>query len=280
MTRKLTTQQVAHYGDLGYLSPIDALATSDAAWYRAQLEASEEKYGPIRENSKGTRPHLLFRWAHQLARNTSVLDAVEDILGPDILLFQLTIFPKEPGSRSIVSWHQDATYFFLDPPTQLTAWIALADAPIEAGCMEVIPGSHRLGQVKHVEHRSPDNLLTNGQTVDIDLDGATTAFLPLKAGQMSFHDTFLLHRSGPNTSTDRRIGFSASYIPASGRCTKHLRPYATLVRGIDSHHHFEPEHAPETDFDERARSAHAAAIKRWLAIRSPAPAASEDSGTP
>ena len=69
------------------------------------------------------------------------------------------------GSGAYVSWHQDATYFALEPACHVTAWVALTDAPVEAGCMEVVPGSHRLGQLRHAEMQDPENLLSRGQTL-------------------------------------------------------------------------------------------------------------------
>jgi non-heme Fe2+,alpha-ketoglutarate-dependent halogenase len=198
-------------------------------------------------------------------RRPAVLDPVEDLIGPDIRLFHFTIWPKSPGDPAFVSWHQDATYFGLEPAVHVTAWVALTDAPVESGCMEVVPGSHKRGQLHHGQFNSPDNLLSRGQTLTADFDRDDTVFMALKAGQMSLHHTHLIHRSGPNTSSDRRIGFGISYIPTSATCRASARQSAMLVRGADRFGHFDDEKRPRTDCGEAERAAHAEAVARFRA---------------
>jgi ectoine hydroxylase-related dioxygenase (phytanoyl-CoA dioxygenase family) len=196
----------------------------------------------------------------------AILDAVEDVIGPDIRLFHLSVWPKNAGDPAYVSWHQDATYFGLEPPQQVTAWIALTDASIEAGCMEVIPGSHKLGQLHHAEQSdATNNLLSRGQTITVELDTRGTEFMPVRAGQFSLHHTHLVHNSRPNMSADRRIGLGISYIPTSVRCTSHTRLTAMLVRGTDRHGHFDDEPRPRADFGEAERATHAEAVARFRA---------------
>ncbi len=137
-------------------------------------------------------------------------------------------------SGAYVSWHQDATYFALEPACHVTAWVALTDAPIEAGCMEVVPGSHKLGQLPHAEMQDPENLLSRGQTSRSTSIAQRTAFMPVKAGQFSLHHTHLVHNSRPNRSHDRRIGLGISYIPTSAHCTARIARHAPCsVRGED-----------------------------------------------
>ena len=183
------------------------------------------------------KPHLLFPWVDEIVHAPEILDAVEDLIGPDIRLFHLSVWPKDPGTGTYVSWHQDATYFALDPICHVTAWVALTDAPVESGCMEVVPGSHRLGQLRHADMQDTDNLLSRGQTLAAEVDRSRTAFMAVKAGQFSLHHTHLVHNSRPNRSTHRRVGLGISYIPTHARCTmptrvtrdagarpRHLRP--------------------------------------------------------
>ena len=146
------------------------------------------------------KPHLLFPWVDEIVHAPEVLDAVEDLIGPDIRLFHLSVWPKDPGTGTYVSWHQDATYFALDPVCHVTAWVALTDAPVEAGCMEVVPGSHKLGQLRHADMQDTDNLLSRGQTLAADVDRSRTAYMAVKAGQFSLHHTHLVHNSRPNRS--------------------------------------------------------------------------------
>ncbi len=267
MPKRLTSEQVQFYRTNGYFSPVDALPREKAIEYRRRMEASEREHGPIRQDRKAYKPHLLFRWASELVREPAILDAVEDIIGPDILVYQLTIFPKEARDPGFVDWHQDATYFSLTPDEQIAAWVAVSDASVEAGCMEVIPGSQVLGQLPHEDRVSPHNLLSRGQTVAVPFDAERTEFMPLETGQLSLHHTHILHRSGPNNSSDRRIGFGISYIPAHCRCTSKIRVTASLVRGVDRYGHFDLEPEPRSDYDADARAVHSDALKRYNEMR-------------
>ena len=170
------------------------------------------------------------------------------------------MWPKDAQSGAYVSWHQDATYFALEPACHVTAWVALTDAPIEAGCMEVVPGSHRLGQMQHAEMQDPENLLSRGQALAVDVDRTRTEFMPVKAGQFSLHHTHLVHNSRPNRSNDRRIGLGISYIPTHARCTSPARVTAMLVRGRDTYGHFDDERRPRAEAGPEERAFHEKAV--------------------
>ena len=219
MPRKLTAEQIAGYERDGYICPVDGFSPERARGWRERLEDFERAEGRKMTRGHNFKPHLLFPWVDEIVHAPEVLDAVEDLIGPDIRLFHLTVWPKDAGSGTYVSWHQDATYFALEPACHVTAWVALTDAPVESGCMEVVPGSHRLGQLPHAEMQDPENLLSRGQTLASDVDRTKTAFMPVRAGQFSLHHTHLVHNSRPNRSHDRRIGLGISYIPTSARCT-------------------------------------------------------------
>ena len=219
MPKKLTPEQIAGYERDGYVCPVDGFSTERARAWRDRMEAFERAEGQKMTRGHNFKPHLLFPWVDEIVHAPEVLDAVEDLIGPDIRLFHLTVWPKDAGSGAYVSWHQDATYFALEPACHVTAWVALTDAPIEAGCMEVVPGSHKLGQLPHAELQDTENLLSRGQTLAVDVDRQRTAFMPVKAGQFSLHHTHLVHNSRPNHYHDRRIGLGISYIPTSARCT-------------------------------------------------------------
>ena len=260
MAKKLTEAQIASYERDGYICPVDAFSTEQARTWRAQLEAFERAEGQKMTRGHNFKPHLLFPWVDEIVHSPEVLDAVEDLIGPDIRLFHLTVWPKDAGSGAYVSWHQDATYFALDPVCHVTAWVALTDAPVEAGCMEVVPGSHKLGQLRHAEMQDPENLLSRGQELAVDVDRSKTAFMPVKAGQFSLHHTHLVHNSRPNRSNDRRIGLGISYIPTHARCTAANRVTAMLVRGTDTYGNFDDERRPVADAGPEERAFHARAV--------------------
>ena len=180
MPKKLSAEQIAGYERDGYVCPVDAFSPERARGWRERLEDFERAEGRKMTRGHNFKPHLLFPWVDEIVHAPEVLDAVEDLIGPDIRLFHLTAWPKDAGSGTYVSWHQDATYFALEPACHVTAWVALTDAPVESGCMEVVPGSHRLGQLPHAEMQDPENLLSRGQTLASDLDRTKTAFMPVK----------------------------------------------------------------------------------------------------
>jgi len=264
MGKKLTQSMIDQYADKGFVSPVDVFSCEQAAAYLAKLEAFEASQGQQLTKGFNFKPHLLFPWVDEIARHPAVLDAVEDLIGPDILLFHLSVWPKNAHDSAYINWHQDATYFGLEPSTQVTAWVALSDAPIEAGCMEVVPGSHKLGQLHHGQNHTDNILLSKGQTVDVPFERSHTEFMSVTAGQMSLHDTFLIHASGANNTDFRRVGLGFSYIPASSRCVSNTRLTAALVRGRD-YGHFDLEPRPRVDYGRDERAFHQDAVARFRA---------------
>ncbi|HEX3884520.1 MAG TPA: phytanoyl-CoA dioxygenase family protein [Stellaceae bacterium] len=263
MGKRLTEAQIAQYRRDGFIFPIEAFSREEALGFRDRLEGFERAEGRKFGKGHNFKPHLLFPWVDALVRHPAVLDPVEDLIGPDIRLFHFTIWPKSAGDPAYVSWHQDSTYFGLEPAAHVTAWVALTDAPAEAGCMEVLPGTHRRGQLHHGQFEQADNMLSRGQTLTVDFDRRDSVFMALKAGQMSLHHTHLIHRSGPNASSDRRIGFGISYIPTSVTCRSPVRQTAALVRGADRYGHFDDERRPLADFGPEEREYHEAAVARF-----------------
>jgi len=265
MGKRLSDVEIARYERDGFLFPVDVFPRETALGWRDRLEEFERSAGRKFGKGHNFKPHLLFPWIDALVRHPAVLDPVEDLIGPDIRLFHFTIWPKSAGDRAYVSWHQDSTYFGLEPDVHVTAWVALTDAPAEAGCMEVLPGTHTRGQLHHGQFDQPDNMLSRGQTLTVDFDRGNSVFMELKAGQLSLHHTHLIHRSGPNVSSDRRIGFGISYIPTSARCRSPVRQAAALVRGVDRYGHFDDECRPQVDFGPEERAYHEVAVARFRA---------------
>jgi len=197
-------------------------------------------------------------------RHPRILDAVEDVIGPDILLFHLTTWIKEPGDGSFVPWHQDGVYFHLFPYQHVTAWVALSPSTEATGCVRVLPGSQRLGPRGHQDRPGPGNLLSNGQTLAEAVDTGGAQPMVLAPGQISLHHTHVFHASDPNTGSDRRIGVGISYIPAHVMHTSPVRMTASLMRGRDRYHHFDPEPRPRAADDPAARAFHAEAMRRFF----------------
>jgi hypothetical protein len=259
-SKKLTPEQVAQYERDGYVCPVDAFSPERARTWHERLQAFERAEGQKMTRGHNFKPHLLFPWVDEIVHSPEILDAVEDLIGPNIRLFHLSVWPKDPGTGTYVSWHQDATYFALDPICHVTAWVALTDAPVESGCMEVVPGSHKLGQLRHADMQDTDNLLSRGQTLAADVDRSRTAYMAVKAGQFSLHHTHLVHNSRPNRSTQRRVGLGISYIPTHARCIMPTRVSAMLVRGEDTYGNFDEERRPLAEAGPEERMFHANAV--------------------
>ncbi|MEX2239942.1 MAG: phytanoyl-CoA dioxygenase family protein, partial [Burkholderiales bacterium] len=164
------------------------------------------------------------------------------------------------GSKSFVSWHQDNTYWGLSSRNVVTAWFAISEAGVDAGCMKVMPGSHMGDTFPHEDTYDSDNMLTRGQAIP-GLDESRAVFMPLKAGEMSLHNYCLAHGSGPNVSADRRIGVSMHFMPPATKQVVGSWDCAALVRGEDRFGHFERAPVPVRDFDPEAVAFHAKAAK-------------------
>jgi ectoine hydroxylase-related dioxygenase (phytanoyl-CoA dioxygenase family) len=262
MPKVLSQQEIEAFWRNGFHFPVPAMSAGEARAFREKLEAHERGIGAPLQSNMRHKVHLLFTWANELVRHPIILDAVEDLIGPDILCWTTNFFIKEPRTPEFVSWHQDATYWGLDPDDVVTAWLALSDAPIESGAMKFIPGSHR-EQLPHADTFHEHNLLSRGQEIAVKVDESKAVFVPLKAGEISLHHVKLAHGSEVNTSGDRRIGLAIRYVPPHVRQLK-VRDSATLVRGVDPHGHYDLEPEPRADLDAAALAAHRDAVERQV----------------
>jgi len=218
----------------GYIAPLRLFSEDEAQAHRAIMEQTEAEHGKLHYKYK---MHSVLRSPWEIATNPVLLDAVEAILGPNILLYNTCYIVKEAGATSHVSWHQDLTYWGLSNANQVSAWVALSPATGESGCMRMLPGSHKTGRYEHEKTDDPDNVLAFGQTVQgVDEDNARLA--PLRPGEASLHHGWTLHASMPNHSSDRRIGVNIQFVSTDVRQVKHDEDSAILVRGIDDYRHF------------------------------------------
>jgi chlorinating enzyme len=248
MPKLLSKAQIEQFREEGFLFPIRVLSTAEAEALRARLERFERDSGAPLKGDLRHKSHLLFTWLAELARHSRILDAVEDLYGPDLLCWSSSFFIKEQESPAYVSWHQDSTYWGLDKPDIVSAWVAFTTADEANGAMRVIPGSHRLEQIPHRDTFAKHNLLTRGQEVAVEVDERQAVTIALEPGEMSLHHVRLVHGSPPNLSGDRRIGFALRYLPTSVRQIAG-RDSATLVRGSDRFGHFELEPRPQADLE-------------------------------
>ena len=248
MPKVLEDEQVDFYREQGYLAPLSGVSGAEAAAMCASLEEFERIEG-FSVGSIHFKGHLCFTWSHALTARPEILDAVEDLIGPDILIFASKFWVKPGGDDdgAYVSWHQDSAYFGLEPHDLATVWIALTDSNRDNGCLRVLPGSHRGPAYRHSETFAAKNLLARGQAIE-GLDDTKGVDVELAAGQFSVHHEHTVHGSLPNQTAAARIGLSLFYVPAHVRSTLGRRT-ATLVRGTDRYGHWDLDPIPERDRD-------------------------------
>jgi len=257
----LSGPELSQFDKDGYVTPIPVLDGDEANDLRRQLEAVEARQNGALYPEQRSKSFLLFKWLNDLVRDGRILDPVEQLIGPDILLWNTIFWIKEAGDQKFVSWHQDTKYWGLSSDKVVTAWIALSPASIEAGCMRVMPGTHRGETLSHKDRYHADNMLTRGQEISAGLDESKAVFMPLETGQMSIHNYSLAHASGPNETADRRIGVSMHFTPPDTRQIVGDWDCAMLVRGKDPYGHFEEAPVPACDFDPEAVAFHEKAAK-------------------
>ena len=202
-------------------------------------------------------------WFNALIRHPKILDAVEDVIGPNILVWTSTFFIKEPHSPTFAAWHQDGTYFGLHPHEQVCAWVALTDASREAGCMEQLSSHGVPRQLRHAPLGLANSINRAGQTIMEPFDKANPVAMALPAGSFSLHHEFATHRSAPNNALHRRVGIGLNYIPTHVRVDGPVRCCAMLVRGQDTYGHFDLIEPPSAERDARALAVHQRVSDRY-----------------
>ena len=237
----LSPEQVKQYQDKGYLAPIEALTEDEANEVKEEIEFIEKKWPNELKGLGRNYVHLISPIFDKVVHNSKILDAVEDIIGKNILVGGTTLFIKDPDKKDFVSFHQDAKYIGFEPHNWVTAWLAITDSNEENGCMRMYSGTHKENLKVHNEKFNDGNLLTRGQTVE-NVPIEKTEPVILKAGQMSLHHPKIVHGSGINRSDKRRIGFVIqSYL---GTNVEQVigKVYVQQARGEDAfnyHNHVE-----------------------------------------
>jgi hypothetical protein len=262
----LTAQQVERYRWDGYLFPLPALSTGELQECAAGLARFEDWLGsPLTEADRKWRSagYVFLPWVDALVRHPRILDAVESVIGPDILVYTSTFFIKEAQSPTFAAWHQDATYFGLDPYEHVTAWVALTEAGAEAGCMEVVSSRGMPRQLHHAALGLEHSINGGGQAIVEPFEQDGVVAMALHAGEFSLHHTLARHRSATNRAQHRRIGLGISYIPAQVHTVGSHRLFAMLVRGRDTGGHFDLLPPPQHEFDPAALERHEQVYQRY-----------------
>ncbi|HKD80571.1 MAG TPA: phytanoyl-CoA dioxygenase family protein [Candidatus Angelobacter sp.] len=237
MPKLLSEEQIREYERDGLVFPIQVLSAREVAGARAELEELAAALGGHAEITRLRHLQLFHRWAQDLVLHPRVLDAVEDVIGPDILVHSSTMFWKRPHDAAYVSWHQDGYYAGYSELSYTSAWLALSDSSFDNGCMRVVRGSHAGGIVSHNRASiSPDNFVS-GLEIACAVDESEATGVILQPGEMSLHHVAVVHGSNPNTSDRPRIGFAVRYV--SPRVRQQLDHYPLiLARGQDRYGHY------------------------------------------
>jgi non-heme Fe2+,alpha-ketoglutarate-dependent halogenase len=247
MPKVLTDKQIAAYAENGFLSPFTLCSPAEAGTMHDRFEDMERTLGEEPQKRFRVKAHLPFPWLCDLISHPRLLDAVEDLIGPDILCWGSSFFTKKAADPRFISWHTDTFYYSFDPAETLTAWFSFNDATVESGCMRYIPGSHKETAI-HDFFPDANNLAGQGQTAR-DVDESRAADAVLRAGEVVFHHESVIHGSQPNNSDHPRVGFSIHYCAPHVRETRFDGATALLLRGTDTHGYWDPDPMPKQDFD-------------------------------
>ena len=239
----LTAQQFKDYKDYGYVAPIDILSPEEVRKIKTEIEYIEKKWPNELIGLGRNNVHYISPVFDQVCHNSKILNAVESIIGKDILIGGTTLFIKDPDNKSFVSWHQDAKYIGFEPHNWVTAWLAITDANEENGCMRMWSGTHKEKIREHKNTFNTSNLLTRGQTVqNVPLED--TVPNELKAGQISLHHPMIVHGSTPNRSNYRRFGFVIQSYIGTNVDQVIGKVYVQQARGTDTFKYHEHTKRP------------------------------------
>lgn len=274
--KKLTPEQAAAFEEAGYTFPISALSSAEVADCQSALNRLLESGGSTLDPGLRHKPHLRLKWASDLVHHPQILDAVEDVLGPNLLVWRSSFFIKPPRDPGYIAWHQDAAYWALDSDRIVTAWLALTDSTPENGCVRMWGGSHRLMHLSHTIGFGGGNRLVRGQSLAVNVPDEQATDIALERGEFSLHHYRLVHGSRGNQSDTCRVGLVIRYIATHVKA-RGPRQSATLVRGVDDQGHFDLEAIPRYDDDPVALKWHRQTTRRyatelvWDALVKPTP---------
>lgn len=255
MLKLLTDGAVEQFHEQGFCDPVPVLSADETAYFRERLEAFERDHPDDTKKLK-TKSHLLCPWVVEIARHSRLLDAYEDLIGPDILCYSMAFRNKNADGRTIAGWHQDTLYLPIEPILVIGA-LALSECGSEQGCLKVIPGSHKGEILPHGEADDPDSILARGQFIEGGFDESKAVDLALRPGEIGLFNSGIIHGSGINSGADRRLMLLVEMMPAHARSSRH-RESAMLVRGTDRYNNHDADRPAEANFGPEEQAA-------WLA---------------
>ncbi len=235
----LTREQIDHYNEKGYIAPIDVLDADQIGVIREYFdELLPKALAAGWNNYEITNWHKTCRGVWDIVTRSEILDYVQDLLGPTVILRHSHFFAKLPGDGKRVSWHQDASYWPISPSKVVSAWLAIDDVDSENAPLQIIPGSHRHAQLPFDESTAEENNVLNQTVQRPEQYGDEPLALELKAGQMSLHSDWILHGSDVNRSSRRRCGLALRYLSSDVRAYHGWNENSVVCRGEDPSGHW------------------------------------------
>jgi len=229
MNAVLSDEELAHYKEHGYVLPRYRLPDPLLQRLRRSLDQLLAAYTDVAQEDLAN-PHMLppvsgpdMNPFMAAARHPAILDMIEQIIGPDIVLWISRILCKPPVKGREVPWHQDGEYWPMRPLATCSVWIAIDPVSVANGCMRLIPGSHQRKELykHHVSDR--ENLVLNLELDSNQFDERKAVNVELGPGQMSLHDVRMIHCSLANTSGQRRAALIMRYMPGTSHYDRSLR---------------------------------------------------------
>lgn len=220
--RSAALEQYEREGYVLFPEVIDADLVREASDHVAWLQ---KKHPDLRPEHLG---HTLMTddpfWV-RLVSDDRLLDIAEQFIGPNIALFASHYISKPPFDGQPVLWHQDGSYWPLEPMEVITLWLAVDDSTPENGCMRVIPGTHKM-ELKGLRANTAVPNVLSSEIPPEYVDESKAVDCVLKAGGVSVHHPNIIHGSNPNNSPRRRCGLTIRYIPTTTRILLkgHLTP--------------------------------------------------------
>ena len=249
----------------GFITGLGVLSLEKTRYYSGKCTAFIDSYKSHPNFSEWTyyRTELILKWVADLASEESLLDVIEELIGPDILLWNAFLPAKPPQTSGYFGWHQDATYWPVAPAEQIvSAWIALSPVTQDSGGMQMVRGSHQLGQLPHETTYDDASMLKRGQQITTSVNEDEVVDIDLEPGQASFHHTLMLHRSGPNNSDNWRLGVGLNYVSAQVGPLPGYEDSAMPLRGDINSSRFAFNNPPRSDLDSVALENFDAALQR------------------
>jgi hypothetical protein len=244
MPKRLTPSQIEAFDRDGFVAPVRAISAARALYYRQHLEAFEAAY-PDDRLKLDQKAHMICPWVDEMIREPGILDATEDLLGPDLLCWGTSLRAKPADGRTFAGWHQDTAYADVRPIVVIVA-LALSPARAENGCIRGVPASHRGPLLPHKEAFATNSLLSREQYIDAPVDPAQAVDFALDPGEIALFNNAIIHSSNPNAGTDRRILFLLEMVPTHAHQDA-PKESASLVRGHDTHGNFDVDPPPQTE---------------------------------